>query len=176
MNNETFLHNIIRDLRVELTDEFDRNFERKAFFDTPWALTAHSVSRGSLLLRTGDLRKSLESKIQSNSINFSSSLPYASIHNEGGTLTVTAAMKRYFWAMYYKAAGGAKKGGKTIKGSSEANYFKSLALMKVGSKMVIPKRQFIGHQRETDRMVRQVVNDNVQDLARELGEQLRRFQ
>ena len=27
----------MRDLKVELDDEFDRNFERKAFFDRPWA-------------------------------------------------------------------------------------------------------------------------------------------
>lgn len=26
----------IQDVAVELTDEFDRNFERKAFFDEAW--------------------------------------------------------------------------------------------------------------------------------------------
>ena len=29
-------HKILNDLRVELSDEFDRNFQRKAFFDRPW--------------------------------------------------------------------------------------------------------------------------------------------
>lgn len=29
---ETFFKTILKDLKVELTDEFDRNFERKAFF------------------------------------------------------------------------------------------------------------------------------------------------
>ena len=27
---------ILNDLRVELSDEFDRNFQRKAFFDQSW--------------------------------------------------------------------------------------------------------------------------------------------
>ena len=27
---------ILTDLKVELLDEFDRNFERRAFFDRPW--------------------------------------------------------------------------------------------------------------------------------------------
>lgn len=37
MDNNDFLNNVMRDLKVELDDEFDRNFERKAFFDRPWA-------------------------------------------------------------------------------------------------------------------------------------------
>lgn len=28
--------NILSDMRVELTEEFDRNFERKAFFTDEW--------------------------------------------------------------------------------------------------------------------------------------------
>ncbi|MBR5898080.1 MAG: hypothetical protein IKZ14_01265 [Muribaculaceae bacterium] len=28
--------NILNDMRVELADEFDRNFERKAFFTRKW--------------------------------------------------------------------------------------------------------------------------------------------
>lgn len=34
MNNdfESVIRNILRDIQVEMTDEFDRNFERQAFF------------------------------------------------------------------------------------------------------------------------------------------------
>ena len=28
--------NILKDMRVELTEEFDRNFQRKAFFSDAW--------------------------------------------------------------------------------------------------------------------------------------------
>jgi len=54
---------IIKDVEVELSDEFDRNFERKAFFNTGWKETAHPVSRGSLMMRSGTLRKSINSQI-----------------------------------------------------------------------------------------------------------------
>ena len=32
---------ILSDMRVELSDEFDRNFERKAFFSDKWKPRAH---------------------------------------------------------------------------------------------------------------------------------------
>src|SRR5690606_38490895 len=99
------IKNFIKDIEVDLNDEFDRNFERKAFFDKPWSQTKLSNSRGSLMMRSGNLRNSISSKISDNSITWTSSLPYASIHNEGGEITVTQKMKAFFWAMYYKSAG-----------------------------------------------------------------------
>ena len=44
---------ILEDLRVELSDEFDRNFERKGFFSDKWKPRAREYPRGSLLLVTG---------------------------------------------------------------------------------------------------------------------------
>lgn len=34
-------NDILNDMRVELSDEFDRNFERKAFFTEKWKPRAH---------------------------------------------------------------------------------------------------------------------------------------
>ncbi|MCK9450717.1 MAG: hypothetical protein M0Q90_03420 [Bacteroidales bacterium] len=36
MKSNQFLQKVLRDLRVDLLDEFDRNFERKGFFNKPW--------------------------------------------------------------------------------------------------------------------------------------------
>lgn len=36
MDLETFHKNIIKDVKTELAKEYDRNFERKAFFDQSW--------------------------------------------------------------------------------------------------------------------------------------------
>ena len=33
---QTIIRNILQDVRVELSDEFDRNFERQAFFNEKW--------------------------------------------------------------------------------------------------------------------------------------------
>ena len=95
---QTIIRNILQDVRVELSDEFDRNFERQAFFNEKWQ-RRRSPTRpgGSILIDTGRLRQSIGSRTTDNSITFSSTLPYAAIHNDGGEIKVTAKMKRYFW-------------------------------------------------------------------------------
>ena len=57
--------------------------------------------------RSGRLRNSVKAKISGTEVVFSSNMSYANIHNSGGTITVTAKMKRFFWAMYYKCSGAA---------------------------------------------------------------------
>lgn len=58
-----FLCDLLNDLKVELADEFDQNFERKAFFDDPWPGVRMPNKRGSLMLRTGKLRQSLRNRV-----------------------------------------------------------------------------------------------------------------
>jgi hypothetical protein len=84
----------------------------------------------------------------------------------GGTITVTAKMKRFFWAKYYEASGKVKlkkSGGITrasLRYNEEAEFYKALALMKTGSKITIPQRQFIGHHPQVDVIVKQVADRN----------------
>jgi hypothetical protein len=59
MNANNFFTQLLQDIKTDLADEFDRNFERKAFFNEPWPQTTHPNNNGSLMLRTGDLRKSI---------------------------------------------------------------------------------------------------------------------
>jgi len=105
MNPKHLIRNILQDVKVDLAQEFDRNFGRKGFFDKKWPETKHKYSRGSLMMRSGKLRRGIKAQVHGNSIVFTNSMPYAAIHNEGGEITVTAKMKRYFWAMHYKAGG-----------------------------------------------------------------------
>lgn len=110
MDLQKFYDNVLKDLKVELKDEFDRNFQRKAFFDKAWPKNKLINQRGSMMMRNGHLRNSIESRIQGDKIIFSSSLPYASIHNEGGEITVTPKMKSYSlkkWATIYAYASSA---------------------------------------------------------------------
>ncbi len=166
MNFDTFLQNILSDLKVELTEEFDKNFERKAFFDKPWPANKYPNNKGSMMMRSGDLRAGYSSDVSGTSLQFTNSQPYAAIHNEGGELTVTQKMKKYFWAMYFKA------GGKTSP-TKETEYWKSLALMKTGSKIKIPQRQVIGHHPQVDALIKNVVDINVQDFANEIAKALK---
>lgn len=58
MNANSLKKAIIVDLRVELADEFDRNFQCKAFFSERWLPRRGKKARGSLLVVSGALRRS----------------------------------------------------------------------------------------------------------------------
>ena len=160
------IRNILKDIKVELGDEFDRNFERQGFFSERKSPTRPG---GAILVDTGKLRWSIKSSSTSDSIVFSSDLPYASIHNEGGEIKVTRKMKAYFWHKYYEATGsfGRKKNGearkdkRTVQLSTEAGFWKLLALMKEGSSIKIPKRQFLGASPEVEQAVREIIEENL---------------
>ena len=153
-----FIRLTLKDISVELKDEFDRNFEREAFFNERWARRKYNddETRG-LLTRTGTLRRSLKAETTEQSVIFSSSVPYAAIHNEGGTITVTRKMKGYFWYMYRLLTDNYKR-----KPTTEAEFCKRMALKQVGSKIVIPKRQFIGMHPEVERIIREITDANLQ--------------
>ena len=105
MTFDECLENMLEDIRVELADEFDRNFERGSFFgEEKWPKSTRPGAK-TPLIDSGALRRSIRGTARRNTVQFSSSLPYASIHNEGGTLTVTTHMKKYFWAKYRQATG-----------------------------------------------------------------------
>lgn len=173
---------ITQDVAVELADEFDLNFERKAFFADKWPSPKISNSRGSVMNRSGNLRRSIKYNVRDGMIVFSSSLPYASIHNEGGEIIVTAKMKKYFWAMYYKATGGIttkanggeSKSKKNVKLSAEASKWKSLALMKVGQKMKVEKRQMVGDHPQVALLIKGVIDANMELFNQELINKLTR--
>lgn len=175
--SEKLLRNILSDIKVELTDEFDKNFERKGFFSTKWAKTKMENRKGSLMNRTGFLRRSIRSKISATGITFESDAPSAEIHNEGGEITVTAKMKRFFWAMYYSETGAIKKSkyGREIKSKANArrqengSAWKAMAMMKVGSKIKIPKRQFIGNAPEVENIIRQIIEENMKEAINQIA-------
>lgn len=177
MTPEQFLKQTLTDIKVKLGDEFDKNFERKAFFDEKWKSPKFINSRGSLMMRTGKLRRSLlNSKIVQNSIVWSSSMPYADIHNNGGEIKVTPQMRKFFWAMYYKSSnaiskrkdGNAYRTKRTQRLTTEAQQWKALALKPIGSTIRIEKRQFIGHHPEVDKHIKDIINHNLQELNQEL--------
>lgn len=162
--------NILNDIRVELGGEFDENFERQAFFSQAWERRKSPTRPGGhILVDEGDLRRSIKSRTTDNSITFYSELPYASIHNEGGEIVVTERMKRFFWYKYYSATGsfGRKKNGnlrndkRNRQLGDEADFWKAMALMKVGSTIKIPKRQFLGKSPEVETAVREIIEENL---------------
>ena len=68
--------------------------------------------------------------------------------------------------MYYKAAGAVTKtkSQRNERLTIEAQQWKALALMKIGQKIKIEKRQFIGDHPQTRQAVHNVWNDNFKDF------------
>lgn len=172
MKSEThrILKRILDDIRVEMTDEFDQNFERQSFFGEAWQRRKSPIRQGGhILVDTGRLRRSIQSRTTENSITFFTNEPYAAIHNEGGEIVVTTKMKRYFWHKYYEATGsfGRKKDGsrrndkRTVQLSEEAEFWKFMALKKVGTTIKIPRRRFLGTSPEVEKAVREIIEENI---------------
>lgn len=171
-NTKAIIRRILSDIRVELGDEFDRNFERQAFFNDAWA-RRKSPTRpgGTILVDTGTLRRSIRSRTTDDSITFYTDLPYAAIHNDGGEIVVTGKMKRYFWHKYYEATGsfGRKKNGqrrndkRTRQLSTEADFWRFMALKRAGTTIRIPRRRFLDTGPEVERIVREIIEDNLNE-------------
>ena len=48
--------------------------------------------------------------------------------------------------------------------TEEAKFYKYMALKRVGSKITIPKRQFIGMHPEVERIIREIIETNSKEL------------
>lgn len=167
--DNSLLQKIMRDVKVELTEEFDLNFARKAFFDRKWApLSPHyQPTRGSMLLRTGALRRSLRSRIDGTRLIYSSSLPYAGIHNFGGTVrqefVPTPKMRRWAWARFRE---------------SREEKFRRMALAKrIRRTIHIPARPFVGDHPRVRELIGEVVARRIRRDVEEgvLREELQKF-
>ena len=164
---------ILKDISVEAASEFDRNFEKQAFFGEAWQRQKSPARAGKhILVDSGSLRRSISAKADEDSITFQTSLPYAAIHNEGGEIKVTARMKRFFWAMYYKANGGLgrrkdgtlRKDKRNTRLSTEAEFWKHMALMKVGSTVKIPRRRFLGTHPDLEKEVTAIIEKRLSEF------------
>lgn len=151
LDGEQLKRNILSDMRVELTEEFDKNFERKAFFSDKWKRRANPNAKGTLLMVTGTMRRSIKSEVWGNGVRFSSAVPYASIHNEGGkgTKSVKAHTRR-------------SKKGKTYSVKAHSRRFD------------MPQRQFIGDGKRTQEIIKGVISDNLKDFNVQLTRVLKK--
>lgn len=119
-------------------------------------LSWHNHLFGSIKYVPGDYR-----------VTVSNDLPYADIHNQGGTVspTVTPKMRRFAWYMYYKVSGRNSKGQKGKKKSqtqAQAEFWRNLALTRKQKLAVkIPKRQFIGESAELTQHINEKIKQEI---------------
>ena len=171
---------ILTDLKVELLDEFDRNFQRRAFFDRPWPGRKSPGNGDKLLNDTGYGRNSIRGTIRQNGVEFSTDMPYMGLHNRGGKIKITPRMRKYFWYMYRQNAESItysikkRQANNTQRNrmlSAKAQFWKNMALTKKDH-ITIPQRQFIGDHPRVRQAVREVIHQNLQSAFRELAKVL----
>ena len=128
---------LARRLSIIMRQETDDAFRTKAWGGVPWAPTRWVNMRGSLMLRTGALRRSLTFRTEGNRVIVSSSMTYAQIHNEGGVVTVpvTERMRRYFFVLHHK--------------TGVPRYLAMALSRKQQYRIVIPRRPVVGITPET---------------------------
>lgn len=151
LDANTLKKNILDDMRVELTEEFDKNFERKAFFTEAWKKRKNPNANGSLLVVTGKMRRSIKSEVQGDGVRFTSSEPYTTVHNEGGRGYVTVREHQR-----------KSRSGKTYTVHSHQRRFN------------MPQRQFIGDGQRTQELIQGVVEDNLKQFNLSLSKFLRK--
>lgn len=145
---------------VESIKFFTDSFTKGGFTDTSftaWAPARYPMAGNRTMYKSGKLMRSFKKKEATmQRVVIENYSEYSEIHNEGGYITVTAQMKKYFWAKYIefegktvysikKRAKANTKSNRTL--SAKAAFCKAMALKKVGSKIKIPKCQFMGESK-----------------------------
>lgn len=181
MSFQSFLQKSLTDVEAKAMELLHENIRRQAFFGTPWPAAKNPAKAGKkLLYQSGDLQDGYMSHTSEDAVYIANTVAYAGVHNEGAEIPVTAAMKKYFWAMYYKASGAVTKtksgrvsaSKRNASLSNEAAYWKSLALMKIGAKIKIPERRVMGDHPQLDAAVKAIIDRNI---AEEVGEVMNRL-
>ncbi len=143
---------ILSDARVKLTEMFKDNFRAQGFFGDKWVATKVSKTnrrgKGSILIVTGAMRRSIRSMVRGMAVVFTSHLPYTALHNEGGNFAVTVrAHSRTN-----------RKTGNTYTVRSHSRQ------------MNMPQRRFIGDHEKVQQALGDIVFRRLQEFSQNLAD------
>jgi phage gpG-like protein len=120
-------------------------FSKGGFTDKSFVRWKVNSQGTQTLVDTGSLMNSIKIiSIGKRSAIIGSTLDYARIQNEGGSITITDKMRGYFWAQY-------KRTGR--------DFWKWCALSK--DRIQIPKRQFIGNSYVLEQRIKRIVENRL---------------
>lgn len=117
----------------------------------PWAKRKNEDTRGSLMNRTGRLKRSIRKvSVQRERIIIGTDVPYAEIHNEGGTVKKTVTVREHS----RKITRG-RKGGRATVGSHSRKM-----------NLTMPQRQFIGESAVLMRRVERMIEKDLKNALK----------
>lgn len=147
---------ILRDARVKLTEMFKNNFREQGFFGQRWVATKVSKTnkrgKGSILIVTGAMRRSIRSQIRGMAVVFSSNLPYTALHNEGGKFSVTVR----------------------VHSRTNRKTGNSYSVRSHSRQMNMPQRQFIGDHELVQQALGDIVFKRLQEFSQNLADNFNR--
>ena len=165
---------IPRKAAVVAKNHFMHNFDESGFVDgglRPWKKTRRQEAgdpRKPLTSNRNHLMNSIDVVGAPGLVTVVNSVPYARIHNEGGTIhsqpTITPKMRKMAWAKAYSIAGVSKDG----KLPKEARKWRALALTKkekLNIKIKMPRRQFIGDSKELRVKINQIIVNKLKEIS-----------
>lgn len=170
-----------RKVGITAVNHFRQNFRDAGWRDNglhPWKKTRRQQTGGPdakytpLTSRRDHLMRSLQyEQTAPGEVTVTDPVPYAAIHNGGGTLnthpSVTTKMRRFAWAKAYSLAGVKGKGRLPKELPPEAAKWRALALTKKSRLNItahIPRRQFMGESRELMLEINGVINQSLKRI------------
>ena len=153
------------------------NFRKGGYNGRQWAspyrrklsFSGSAGQYGTLLSRTDSLMNATNARPEVAKVYIENPTAYATIHNDGGTITVTARMKRYFWYRHIQSKGISSRNRKKTELSAEAQFWRNMALKKVGSSIHMPRRQFIGDNSELNKIVQRTIDRELKLFIQQHG-------
>ncbi len=144
-----FVREVPRTIASELKNQIDENFDSESFDNDKWKQVNKTrrkkkFQKKPILFNTGNLKRSI--KIVSanwNEIKIKSGLDYASAHNNGTNETVNQTVKEHTRK--------GKKGKTTVRQHTRV------------MKLNIPKRQFMGHGKNADALIKKVLDEEMHE-------------
>lgn len=156
-------------------DHFQENFRKGGFVNNglhKWKKSNREIyggksaasNYGTLFSGRNHLYNSIKYVPGDARVTVSNDVPYAGIHNWGGTATptVTPKMRKFAWAKYY-AAGGGKKAEQPA--GPDAQFWRNMALTKKTKLNIrMPQRQFIGESKELNDKLRAKLDEELEKI------------
>lgn len=193
---EALTHLQRRTLPVKVGNEainmFKDNFTDGGFFGSGWeqpirrklSFNGAKGQYGPLLSGSSHLMRSFDKDTNTPSkVVIKNPVEYAAIHNEGGTITVTAKMKRYFMARFIETKGSMgltrvrrrlSKNQRNQALSREARFYLAMAHKKEGSTIRMPKRQFMGNHPVLAKKINDIIYNELKKFIDTYGRNLGR--
>ena len=159
-----------RMMRKEAVEHYREGFRQGGFTDTSlerWDKTRRqdvpfngSLGKyGPLQSRSNDMMSSIDGRTEPGAVVIFSDSDHARYHNEGATATVTARMRKYFWARHAEAK---RHYGKD---NAETEFWRNMALIR-SAQIHIPKRKFIGASATLMKRIEDVIRRDIERILR----------